>query len=84
MNSRDSVTWVVVIALTVVGLGYWVYSSLPGDAEVAAAVRPLTPMPTELVNESTRQALENRSQHGDLPVQPVNPQPPRNNPFTAS
>lgn len=71
----------IVMALVSLGLVIWVVNSQARETEIQAAVRVLPALPAEDINESSFQALSERQAHGTLPVPPLKPEPPRNDPF---
>lgn len=78
---RTTIFWFLGLAIVVVVLVFMVMGSRPSEAEVAAAVRPLSPLPTEVLTEQTLQTLTRRELHGPVPVEALPADPPRSDPF---
>ena len=84
MKTRDLLIWVIVVLAVVTGLGVWFFISLPSNAQVTVAVRPLTPLSTAKIDASALQGFTSLETNGVLPVAPALAVPPRNDPFTGS
>lgn len=79
--NQASLTWLVVIVLTLSGLGVWVTQTRPRADAIRSAMRELPPLPSEVIRSEVLSVLNARMMNGRLPVTPSSPVPARGNPF---
>lgn len=82
MKMRETAVLSVLLAIVLLGIGVWIVRSRPTQADIQAAVRALPSLPSEAVNEQAFEQLNARQVHGELPVVPLPPDPPRGDPFS--
>lgn len=80
--NRIVLFWLVAIAVLVIALGAWIVQTRPSDKQVAAAIRQLPPLPSEVISSEVMAVLNARTMNGTLPVAPATPGTPRGNPFS--
>lgn len=83
MKVRIPLIFGLVIVVVFVSLIVWVFRSNPAPAEIVSAVRPLSALPTDQLNDQLFKNLSDRQIHGNLPVDPLPPQTTRLDPFSS-
>jgi len=82
MDRKTQITiGIILVILTIIGLGYWYFLSIPSEKEIKSAVKKIESVDKNILSDKTVKKILQMNINGDLPINVDESSLGKENPF---